>query len=112
LSPIQRPSTEPKSQVRILAGALLGGLRAQLASGGRRGAARLRGVRPGSKVAGFRRVYPNRRRIARGLYRARPGSPRLVGIRRGRVRFIAVADRQLLSTPPALRRYLRLAGVR
>jgi len=30
-------------------------------------------------------------------------------IRRGRVRYIAVADRGLIKRPPRLRRYLRLA---
>jgi putative CocE/NonD family hydrolase len=66
-----------------------------------------RRVRVGSKASRFRRSYPNRVRIDRGLYRARRGSPRLFGVRRGRVRFIAVASRRV-----ALRRYLRIAGLR
>lgn len=43
-----------------------------------------------------------------------PRSPRLFGIRRGRVRFIAVADRRLLRPGKrrALRRYLAYAGLR
>jgi len=40
------------------------------------------------------------------------GSPRLFGIRRGRVRYIAVANRRLLRKPAALRRALRRAGLR
>ena len=70
-----------------------------------------RGVRPG-RSARLLRAYPSRRRIMRGVYRATPRSPRLVGVRRGRVRFTAVVDRRLLRRPRALRRYLRLAGVR
>ena len=52
--------------------------------------------------------------MARGIYRANPRSPRLFGVRRGRVRYIAVADRRLLRkrNRKALRAYLRFAGVR
>jgi hypothetical protein len=70
-----------------------------------------RGVRPG-RSARMLRAYPNRRRIMRGLYRATPRSQRLIGMRRGRVRFIAVADRRLLLSRGALRRHLRLAGLK
>jgi hypothetical protein len=70
-----------------------------------------RGVRARSKAARFRRAYPNRRRIGGGLYRAGPRSRRVFGVRRGRVRFIAVADRRLLRSRRALRRYVRLAGL-
>jgi hypothetical protein len=54
------------------------------------------------------------RRIGRGLYRANQRSPRLFGIRRGRVRFIAVADRRLLrpGNRPMLHRYVVYAGLR
>ena len=88
---------------------------------GRRGRARLvlttalshgnRGVRPGRSARKLS-AYPTRRRVMRGLYRATPRSPRLIGTRRGRVRFIAVVDRRLLRNRAALRRHLRLAGVR
>jgi hypothetical protein len=71
-----------------------------------------RRVRPGVSARRFRRAYPRRRRIARGLYRANPRSRRLIGVRRGRVRFWAVVDRGVLRNRSALRRYLRLAGVR
>jgi hypothetical protein len=70
-----------------------------------------RRVRVGSRASRFRRAYPRRHRIGRGLYRANPRSPRLWGIRRGRVRFIAVADRRLFRNRTALRRYLRRAGL-
>jgi hypothetical protein len=71
-----------------------------------------RGVRVGSRSGRFRAAYPRARRIGRGLYRAGPRSPRLFGIRRGRVRFIAVADRRLLRPGKrrSLRRYLAYAA--
>ena len=70
-----------------------------------------RGVRPGSSVRAVRRAYSRSRALGRSLYRANPGSPRLIGFRRGRVRFLAVADRRLLRSRSALRRHLRLAGL-
>ena len=70
-----------------------------------------RRVRVRSRAAAFRRAYPRRRRIGRGLYRAGPGSPRLIGLRRGRVRFIAVAGRRLLRDRAGLRVALRRAGL-
>jgi hypothetical protein len=70
-----------------------------------------RGVRPGVSVRVLRRAYSRRRAVGRGLYRANRNSPRLIGVRKGRVRYIAVVDRRLLRNKRALRRYLRLAGV-
>jgi hypothetical protein len=67
-----------------------------------------RRVRPGGRVSALG-AYPGRVSLGGGLYRATPRSPRLIGIRGGRVQFIAVADRGLLRSPRALRRYLRLA---
>jgi len=69
-----------------------------------------RGVRPGSSVRTLRRAYPRGRALGKGLYRANLRSPRLFGVRKGRVRFIAVADRRLLRNGRALRHHLRLAG--
>jgi hypothetical protein len=59
----------------------------------------------------LRRAYSRRRALGRGLYRANRKSPRLIGVRNGRVRFIAVVDRRLLRRPRTLKRYLRLAGL-
>jgi hypothetical protein len=70
-----------------------------------------RGVRPGGSGRAVRRAYSRRAAIGRGLYRANRRSPRLIGIRKGRVRFIAVANRSLLGNKRALRRHLRLAGL-
>jgi hypothetical protein len=67
-----------------------------------------RGVRPGRRARSLR-TYARRRPLGRGLFRAHPRSRRLVGVRRGRVRFIAVVQRPLLRNPRSLRRHLRLA---
>jgi hypothetical protein len=65
----------------------------------------------GTRAARFLRRYPNRRPVTKGIYRARRGSRRLFGVRRGRVRFIAVADKGLARNARSLKRYLRLAGL-
>ena len=66
-----------------------------------------RRVRVGSTAARFARAYSRRRRVARGIFRASPRSPRLFGVRRRKVSFIAVT-----RSTRGLRRSLRLAGVR
>jgi hypothetical protein len=68
-----------------------------------------RGVRPGASARALRRAYARRQAVGRGLYRANRSSPRLIGIRKGRVRFVAVANQGLLRSRRALRRYLRHA---
>jgi hypothetical protein len=70
-----------------------------------------RGVRVRSRARTFARGYPRRRRTARGLYRPGPHSPQLVGIRHGRVRFIAVARPTLVRKLRLLRHALRRAGL-
>lgn len=68
-------------------------------------------VRVRSSMGTVRTTYPNRRRILRGVFRAGPRSPRVFGVRRGRVQFIAVASGRLLENPRKLRRHLGLAAV-
>ena len=70
-----------------------------------------RGIRPGSSASALSRAYSRRRSLGRGIYRANPHSPRLIGVRKGKVRFFAVANRKLLRNRRALARHLRLAGV-
>jgi hypothetical protein len=70
-----------------------------------------RRLRPGASLRALRRAYPRRRALGRGVTRANPTSPRLIGFRKGRVRFFAVADRRLLRNRRALKRHLRLAGL-
>jgi hypothetical protein len=68
-----------------------------------------RRVTPGSSAGTFAGAYPNRRRLAPGLFRASPHSELLFGIRRGRVAFVAVAGERVLAGPRRLARALRLA---
>ena len=71
-----------------------------------------RRVRPGSRTAALRRAYRRGRALGRTLVRANGTSPRIFGIRRGRVRFIAVTKRRTLARRKTLRALLRSAGVR
>jgi hypothetical protein len=70
-----------------------------------------RGVRPGSSAGALRRAYSRRRSVGHGIFRANGRSPRLIGVRNGKVRFFAVASRRLLRNRRALARHLRLAGL-
>jgi hypothetical protein len=70
-----------------------------------------RGLRRGARARAFRRAYSRSRALRAGVYRANPRSPRLIGVRGGRVRFFAVANRRLVRRPRALARHLRLAGL-
>ena len=72
---------------------------------------RLRRVGRGVSTRRLLRRLPRARRLGRGLYRAGPGSRRIIGVRAGRVRFVAVATRGLLRDRRALRRHLRRAGL-
>jgi hypothetical protein len=71
-----------------------------------------RRIHPGTRTGALRRAYPHRRALGRTLVRAGPHSPRLLGIRRGKVRYIAVASRRTIARRRALRVYLRYAGFR
>jgi hypothetical protein len=68
-------------------------------------------IRPGSPMRTVRRAYSRGVSLSRGLYRLNPRSPRVIGVRKGRVRFFAVANKRLLRNTRKLRRHLRLAGV-
>jgi hypothetical protein len=68
-----------------------------------------RRIHPGTRTKALRRAYPRRRAIGRTLVRAGPSSPRLLGIRRGKVRYIAVASPATIRKHTLLRAYLRYA---
>ena len=70
-----------------------------------------RRVRPGSRRRVLRRAYPRGRAVGRAIVRANRRSPRLFGVRRGRVRYIAVTSRRTIARRRTLRAYLRHAGV-
>ena len=70
-----------------------------------------RGVRPGARAGVLRRVHPGRRTIGRGVVRAGPRSPLLFGVRRGRIRWVAVASPGRIDRRRLVRAYLRSAGL-
>ncbi len=71
---------------------------------------RARSVGAGTPLRTVRRAYPRLRRVARGVYRAGPTSGVVFGIGRGRVRYVAVAERRLAGRRGDLRAALRRAG--
>jgi L-ascorbate metabolism protein UlaG (beta-lactamase superfamily) len=70
---------------------------------------RTRGIGARSRVRTMKRRYRRSRPLGDGLVRASPASRIVFGTRRGRVRFVAVADRELIANTRRLRAYLRLA---
>jgi LVIVD repeat len=69
-----------------------------------------RRIHPGTRRRTLRRAYPRLRRVRGNLFRANRRSPRLFGLRRGRVRYIAVTSRRTIARRRTLRAYLRYAG--
>ena len=69
-----------------------------------------RRVRPGARTRVLRRAYRHSRALGHGLVRAGPRSTQLFGVRRARVRYIAVGSRTTIARRKALRTYLRYAG--
>jgi hypothetical protein len=76
-----------------------------------RGAFAVRGVRPRARVR--RRTLRGARRLARlgttRVWELRRGSPVLIGVRRGRVRFVAVVDRRVYRSRAGVVTVLRRA---
>jgi hypothetical protein len=68
-----------------------------------------RRIHPGARVRALRGAYPRSRSLGRTLVRASPTSPRLFGIRRGKVRYIAVASRGTIGKRNTFGAYLRYA---
>ena len=69
------------------------------------------GIGPGDRRSADARPLPDAVRLAPGLYRASPSSRVLFGIGRGRVSFVALADRGLLADEVALGGYLERLGL-
>ena len=72
---------------------------------------RYRGLKAGSRASTVRARLPHLRRVGKGVYRAGPGSTRLIGIRAGKVRWIGVARASTVARPKRLASYLRAAGL-
>jgi hypothetical protein len=68
---------------------------------------RTRGIGAGSTLSAMKRRYRRTVALGGGLHRASPGSRIVFAARGGRVRLVAVADRELLARPARLKRYLR-----
>ena len=70
-----------------------------------------RTVAVGSRAGAVTRAFPRRVRVAPGLFRSAPDSRQLIGVRHGRVRFLAVASHSILRRRATLRRAVRRAGL-
>lgn len=73
---------------------------------------RVHGVGPGSPEPHMHRLPRGRMVTLEGktrVFTPRPGSPVLIGLRQGRVRYVGVRDKRATRTRRALRRYLRRA---
>jgi hypothetical protein len=99
-----------KNRKRKVAAALTGAGEVALVGSNARGAEALR-VRVGDSAD---RLPAGARRRGAGLFvRGAGAKARYVyGVRRGRIRFVGVATRQASKSGRALRRHLRLAGLR
>ena len=70
-----------------------------------------RGVLVGSRTKKVRSSFKRRRAVSKTLFRANKSSPRLFGVRKGKVRYWAVTTRKTIKRKRDLRAYLRYAGV-
>jgi hypothetical protein len=73
---------------------------------------RSRRIAPGSSARVVRRTFPFGRLALRGVRRAGRRSRVVIGVRSGRVGYLAVARRPLLVRPATLARYLHRVGLR
>ncbi len=71
----------------------------------------LRSAGRGMRVRTLRQRFPGLRRLAPGVYRAGPRSRTIFGVRRGRVHYIALAERRVIGDRAELVRYLRRANL-
>ncbi len=70
-----------------------------------------RGVLVGSTTRTVRSKFARRRAVSKTLFRANARSQRLLGVRKGRVRYWAVTGRKTVKRRRDLRAYLNYAGV-
>lgn len=70
-----------------------------------------RKIRPGVKSSKLRKAFPGAKKIGKGLYRASGKSPRIIGTRKGKVRFVGVATKSALRSKRNMRIYLKRAGL-
>jgi 3',5'-cyclic-AMP phosphodiesterase len=70
-----------------------------------------RKVFTGSKTSRLRRSFPRRKAVGKAIVRANPRSPRLFGVKHGKVRYVAITTRKTIGKRKTLRAYLRYAGM-
>lgn len=70
-----------------------------------------RGVRPGVSSKTLRDKYPHRRLAGSGVYRISRTSRQVVGVRKGKVKFVGVVSSRVLKSKRLLREYVKRAGV-
>jgi hypothetical protein len=70
-----------------------------------------KGVRPGVRLATAKRRFSGLRRVTASVYRLSRHSRRIVGVRKGRVRYVGVAGARALGKPSYLRTYVKRAGL-
>ncbi len=70
-----------------------------------------RGVRPGVSSKTLRHKYPHLRLAGSGVYRISRTSQRVVGVRKGKVKFVGVVSSRVLKSKRLLRAYVKRAGV-
>ncbi len=69
-----------------------------------------RGLHPGASLHKVRRTFEGLRRVSATIYRLGPDSRRIIGVRRGRVRYVGVASKRALESKRLLRTYVSRAG--
>ncbi len=69
-----------------------------------------RGVHPGVSLRKARRAFKALRRVSATVYRLSPSSRRIIGVRRGKVRYVGVASKRVLRSKRLLRTYAQRAG--
>jgi hypothetical protein len=69
-----------------------------------------RGVTPGVSLRKAKRTFSGLRHVSGGVYRLSRQSRRILGIRKGKVRFVGVASTRALGSKRLLRTYVKRAG--
>lgn len=70
-----------------------------------------RGVRPGTSLRRAQRAFRRMRRVTRTVYKLAPGSRRIIGVRRGKVRYVGLASKRVLRSKRLVRAYVKRAGL-
>jgi hypothetical protein len=69
-----------------------------------------RGVHPGVSLRTAKRTFRGLRRVSKTVYRLSRTSRRIIGVRKGKVRYVGVASKRTLRSKRLLRTYVKRAG--